>query len=209
MMKGGIDEQIYDSLSSKSTVIKKIMVSNLVAKEVGRRFGNIVEPPLYGRSPLVEALPLFKAQNEVRKKELLDMAKHSLEDNIERIADALERFTAPTNATVTQTTNPGAAMLVEDAPEAPVLTPKAAKKAAKAIAAPEMDAQGLLAYSNKKVLAINDPEVRKSTVQSIVARLKTECGSTNIKSLPQEKVADAKAIIDEVFKALEDEAALL
>jgi SWI/SNF-related matrix-associated actin-dependent regulator 1 of chromatin subfamily A len=194
MMKGGIDEQIYDSLSSKSTVIKKIMVSNLVAKEVGRRFGNIVEPPLYGRSPLVEALPLFKAQNEVRKKELLDMAKHSLEDNIERIADALEKLTAPSVATVA----------VDDGGQvtaAPV-APKAAKKA-KPAAAPEMDAQGLLAYSNKKVLAINDPEVRKSTVQSIVARLKTECGVTNIKSLPAEQIATAKTIVDEVFNELD------
>ena len=72
-----------------------------------------------------------------------------------------------------------------------------------------MDAQGLLAYSNKKVLAITDPETRKAVVQAIVARLKAECGSNNIKTLAPDQIEAAKAIVDEAFKSLEDEAALL
>jgi SWI/SNF-related matrix-associated actin-dependent regulator 1 of chromatin subfamily A len=168
MMKGGIDEQIYDSLGEKTRVIKKVVESSITHIE-----------------------------------EDAEMAKHTLEDNIERIADALESLTAQrTTATVGAMTTD-----VKETIEAPkAKTPKPVKAAP---AAPEMDTQALLAYSNKKVLAIMDPEVRKSTVQSIVARLKTECGTTNIKSLTIEQVPAAKAIVDEVFKTLEDEASLV
>jgi SNF2 family DNA or RNA helicase len=167
MMKGGIDEQIYDSLGEKTRVIKKVVESSIT---------NIEEET--------------------------EMAKHSLEDNIERIADALERLSnaaegVRASATVTVDEGQVAATV---APAAPKVVKKVAKPAA---AAPEMDAQGLLAYSNKKVLAITDPEVRKSTVQAIVARLKAECGVSNIKTLPPEQIAIAKTIVDEVFNEMD------
>lgn len=176
MMKGGIDEQIYDSVGSKTEVIKKIVVAT-----------------------------------EQQKEEDSDMAaKRSIEENIERIADALEALCKAPAADV-------AAAPIEDpttgapaAPAAPVKTRRGAKVApAAAPAAPAMDAQGLLAYSNKKVLAITDPETRKAVVQTIVARLKAECGSNNIKTLAPDQIEAAKAIVDEAFKSLEDEAALL
>jgi hypothetical protein len=164
MMKGGIDEQIYDSLGEKTRVIKKVVESSIA---------NIEEE--------------------------VEMAKHSLEDNIERIADALERL-----SNVAEGVRASAPAPADEGPVAPPAAPKAAKKAAKpTAAAPEMDAQGLLAYSNKKVLAITDPEVRKSTVQAIVARLKAECGVSNIKTLPPEQISIAKTIVDEVFNEMD------
>ena len=163
MMKGGIDEQIYDSLGEKTRVIKKVVESSITDIE-----------------------------------EETEMAKHSLEDNIERIADALERL-----SNVAEGVSASAPTTADEGPVAPPAAPKVAKKAAKPAAAPEMDAQGLLAYSNKKVLAITDPEVRKSTVQAIVARLKAECGVSNIKTLPPEQISIAKTIVDEVFNEMD------
>jgi len=200
MMKGGIDEQIYDSLNSKSKVIQKIMVSNIVAKEIKRRYDNIVNPPLlvdeegrYGLSPLVETLPVFQAWNETLKKELLDMAKHSLEDNIERIADSLEKLANPSYAVRPEDQ-------VELTPEAPAkakttAAPKAVAKptAAKAAA---MDAKALLAYANKNILAIKDLEVRKATVQAIMSGIKDDIGVANIGKVPADKIEEAKAIVD-------------
>jgi hypothetical protein len=180
MMKGGIDEQIYDGLSEKTKVIKK----------------------------LVDVPGTNDTGETVHKREGIKMgvAKRSIEENIERIADALERIAAPTVATTVAAGTTANAMEVEDTP-----APKAAKKAAKPAApiAPAMSVQELLAYSNKKVLAIADPDTRKGAVQSIVARLKTECNTTNIKSLAPEQIETAKAIVDEVFKNLEDEASLV
>jgi len=169
MMKGGIDEQIYDSVAHKSLVIKKV-----------------VDMPGNTRTD--------------KKEEEVEMA---LEQNIERIATALERLADAAEGvrnTAAETT--GTPTPVSAAPKA---------KAAVKPAAGTMDAKGLLAYANKQILAIKDPAARKETVQAVMAAIKEQIGVANIAQVPADKVEEAKTIVDQVLAQgpTADETALL
>jgi len=117
------------------------------------------------------------------------MAKRTLEDNIERIADALERLATPTVNTVS-------------APPVETGTPKA-EAPAKKKAAVKGDAKQLLAYANRKILAIKDTAVRKATVQAVMSAVKAEIGVDNIAQVPEDRLEEAKTIVD---KAIEESA---
>jgi len=193
MMKGGIDEQIYDSVGEKSVVIKKVVQATPEEK--------------YGLSPLITALPAFKMLNFVLRAKILggsNMAKRSIEDNIERIADALE-------AIALEQKDPGntsSSVVDEDPTAGATATPKAKPAKAAKAAADKMDGAALLVYSNKRVLSIVDPDKRKEVVQGIMLELKAKCGVSNIKTLPVDKIETAKKIVDDAFASLEAEEAL-
>jgi len=190
MMKGGIDEQIYDGLCNKSEVIRKV----LVQKEVGRMFGNVVEPPVFEEK-----------QHEEEEEKMA--TKRSLEENIERIADSLEKLANPVKV---ETVTPEDQVIAGPKPAAPAAKP--AKAAAKPAAKPAaMDAKGLLAYANKNILAIKDTAARKATVQAVMSAVKENIGVANIAQVPADRIEEAKAIIDQAIadsstKAAEEEA---
>jgi hypothetical protein len=168
MMKGGIDEQIYDSIGGKSEVIRKLVNTNAAPK-----------PEEEGST-----MP-------------------SLEQNIERIANALEKIANPVMTMPTVQVDPDPAPAIPESKPRKTLAKPAPKAAA--VEAPKaptaMDSKGLLAYANSKVLAVKDAETRKLIVKTIMENIKEELGVPSIGNVPADRIGDAKCIVDSAFSA--------
>ncbi len=160
MMKGGIDEDIYDAVAEKSKVVKKLI--------------KVTE------------------YNAVEREESM-----SIEQSLERIADALEtmankvsEISGPTKVAEKPVKAPAAP--AAKLGKTPVVEPVATKGAFKS-------AKELLAYCNKQILSIEDKAKAKNTVQRVMAVIKENYGVATLAEIPADKLAEAKELFDGVI----------
>ena len=114
----------------------------------------------------------------------------SMEKELARIADALERIEKVIGGAPQETQEPVKKKTVK----------KGAKKEEKTEAAgEEMCVADLMKYCNGKLADIKSPEERKEKVGAIVAALVEAFGVKNVKSIPEDKTLEAKAIFDEIL----------
>jgi SWI/SNF-related matrix-associated actin-dependent regulator of chromatin subfamily A-like protein 1 len=128
---------------------------------------------------------------------------HTIEQNLERIANALEKMALtvpPEEQAIAQPQQPEAAVEFSDKPKkakATATTPSAPK----AVDGPQT-AKELLAYCNSQVLPLADKKKGKEIVMAVMRRVKDELGSDTLQGLPNnaEVLAQAKVIFDEEYQ---------
>ncbi len=123
---------------------------------------------------------------------------HTIEQNLERIANALEKMGGPTAVIgpLPEAPQPEATVEFSDKPKK-----KTAAPAPKAVDGPQT-AKELLAYCNSQVLPLADKKKGKEIVMAVMRRVKDELGSDTLQGLPNnaEVLAQAKAIFDEEYQ---------
>jgi len=128
----------------------------------------------------------------------------SIEKNIERIADALERIEAKLGAPlVVEAPKPApkrkSTKAVEEAPASP---PSAPAEPSAPAAEPEADGPKtgaeLMKYCNKKLALIESAEDRSAVIKQVAEMFREKFDVKAIKELPAEHVAEAKVAFDEI-----------
>ena len=137
--------------------------------------------------------------------------KMSMEKELGRIADALERIEGKMFATAERV----------DAPKAPAkkkVTPKKETGASGAdfgegkqaggpegdqnsVAEPVMTPEELLKYANGQILAVADLKKRSKIVQKLKAMFQKNYGVTSVKAIPADKVDECKAAFALIMEA--------
>lgn len=177
VMKGGIDEDIFDSIEDKTKVIKRLV--DVPGKNI-----------------------VFDLGLPVTKREGIKMA--TLEQNIERIANALEKI-AVMRANTIETTVSMPALIVPE----PVKAKKSPKVAAieEGPVAPVAEkpssefktTKEFLAYCNSKIIGIQDKAVAREKVAEVMVGINKAFGVKTIAQLNIENVPEAKEIFDTII----------
>lgn len=174
-MKGGIDEDIFASIESKTKVIKRLV--DVPDKNI-----------------------IFDMGLSVEKRESIKIkeAEMSIESSLERIAVALENIAMAKPSAPAVEIDP-----TTDGPVDPKPQPKAKAKPIVPKAAPVDNGfattKDFLAYCNKKLLAIADKAVAKQKIADIMVAIKAQFGAATIAALNVKDVAAAKEIVDEIL----------
>lgn len=124
----------------------------------------------------------------------------SMENELKRIADALERIADAKAATQTTT---GTVAVDEGKPVAKRKSTKAvpevqgvAPEEQVVVAPGPQTGADLMAYCNAKLIAIKDPGLRTATIKKCVTMFKDKYGVTAIRELEDDKIAAAKTDFD-------------
>lgn len=127
----------------------------------------------------------------------------SMENELKRIADALEKIAEAKGAPSTQTVSLADCKVDEGKP---VAKRKRTTAIPDATGAPEVKATldimtpaGLMAYCNGELTKIADKVVRGQVVQKVVAMFKEEFGVASVKEVSPDRVDDAKAAFDAIL----------
>lgn len=174
MMKGGIDEQIFESIAEKTRVIKKLVeTSNKEKKDMS------IESTLERIAAALEAIRDSKAGPAVQSE--------------------LKGQVGARTVVVPE----GAGEPIDNAMfgDAPVETPKV-KKAAKPVEKPAFKTtKEFLAYANKTIVAMEDKEKARQIVSEVTAAVQEAFGVATLTQIPVEKLTEAKAIFDGIVAA--------
>jgi len=136
----------------------------------------------------------------------------SMEKELGRIADALERIETKIGAPLKMENVPAAkaptkrkSTRVKDVAAdasgadfgggAPIATP------ASAPAEPAMTPEELLAYANGEILGVKDTAKRAKIVQKLKAMFVADYGVTSVKAIPADKIDECKDKFAEIMKA--------